>query len=456
MTGLPVSTGKRVAVWTSVDQLLSSLGNALLLFTVAQMATVAEFGAVSLLVAVFAVWMAFNRGALGAPILLVSNLGDRHVRSESGYASTWAALTGVGAAALLCVVGAATGELMVAILFAAALPAVLVQDVLRFAAIALGRPTAAVLSDGLWTMCIGSAFLSNMLGTAIPVVVAVALWGLSGLAAALVLALAVGIAPRFRRIADWWRVYGRARMHFGLGDALSPVYTVAVLFAVTLIVDAAVAGSLRGATTLFGPLALVFAALPLVFVPHARRSVDSADRQWRLLVRISWISSALTAAAAATFVAIPARWGAAIMGDTWDSAVAVIPFEALAVVAAIWMASVNVFLKAQGRSRAAFWTRILQVFAQLTGCVIGALAVGTAVAIAGSGAALLWLTVLTSVLLARRFARTPETGSPAAAAAIAASVGTPTTTNSDQLWPVIDVLEDEMSRSRESSRGTLE
>jgi O-antigen/teichoic acid export membrane protein len=447
-----VGNGRRRAAVTSIDQLLSSLSNALLLFTVAQTASVSEFGVISLLVAIFTLLVAFNRGALGSPVLLTSDLPPSDIRAESGYAVTWAALSGLVAAVALCTIGAVAGEFTVAMLFAAVLPAVLVQDILRFAAIAGARPILAVLSDGLWTVCIAGAFLANIVGATVPVAVAVALWGGSGVAAALLLAFTTGIAPRMHRLGAWWKSYADARIHFGFGDALSPVYTVAVLFAVTVIVDSAVAGSLRGAATLFGPLALLFAALPLVFVPHARRSLASPLRQWRLLMRISWVSSGLTALATVAVVAIPRSWGSAVMGSTWESAVTVIPFEGLSVVAAIWMASVYLLLKAQGRGRAAFWTRIMQVVAQLAGCVAGAFLFRTAVGIAASGAVLLWVAVVFSVLLAGRVARE---GLPAQTSETPDADAPPIAESAleDRAWPVIDVLEHEVARSGRSSRG---
>jgi O-antigen/teichoic acid export membrane protein len=331
-------------------------------------------------------------------------------------------------------------------------PAVMVQDMLRFAAISGGRPFVAVVSDGLWTISIASAFLANILGGAVSARVAVALWGASGLLAALLLAAALGIRPKVDRIPDWWKTYAGARVHFGLGDALAPIYTAAVLFAVTLIANSSVAGALRGATTLFGPIALLFSALPLIFVPHARRSVASPREQWRLLVKVSWISSALTAAATAVFVVLPHGLGVAILGETWNSAVEVIPYEGLLSVAAIWMTSIYLLFQTQGRSRAAFWTRMLQLVAQLTGAITAAAIVGTAIAIVGTSAGFCWLAVIVSVICARRVARGSNEhdvlqGISDHPAKVARPVGGRPQSGM-RPWPVIDVLEKQVSRSR--------
>jgi hypothetical protein len=165
------------------------------------------------------------------------------------------------------------------------------------------------------------------------------------------------------------------------------------------------------------------------------------------------------------------------MGSTWDSAVAVMPYEGLGVVAAIWMASVYVLLKSQGKSRAAFWTRTLQITAQLAGCVIAAFTVGTAVAIAASSAALCWLTVLAGVIVAGRVARKSEENldnevvlvvesasrvpadrmdSPSAKKTTSGDArrARPLGSHSDRCprpWPVIDVLAHEILRSQTSA-----
>ena len=132
--------GPRAALYSTVDQVLSSCSNALLLFALARVTTVGQFGVAALLVAVLSAWIGFNRGALGTPILLISNLKTKDVLAESGYAMTWAAATGIPAAAVLVMLGIYTNQVALATMFAIAVPAVFVQDVLRFTAISMGRP----------------------------------------------------------------------------------------------------------------------------------------------------------------------------------------------------------------------------------------------------------------------------------------------------------------------------
>lgn len=398
-------TNSRIALYTSADQVLSSLSNAFLLFAVAQSASVSQFGVVAVLVAVVTTCMCFNRGALGAPLLLASNLRIGQIRAEAGYAITWAAISGLVAAFPLCLVGMATDQIAVAIALAAPVPAILVQDVLRYTAISLRRPLLAVLSDGFWALIIFSVFVANTLGAEIPIQYAIIVWGAAGLVAAAILVATLNIRPRLERLVGWWRAYARARINFGLVEALAPAYLAVALLVISAITDSAVAGSLRGASTLLGPISLLLSALPLIFVPHARRSVTSTSDQWKILVKTSWITASLTLLAAAALCFVPSGVGTTMMGTTWNTAVAVLPYEGVALAGNCWMASLLALFQAQGRSRIAFRLRLIQAGVQLLVCAVVASTVGTAVSIAACIAVSIWTIVIVGVVHARGVVR---------------------------------------------------
>jgi len=398
-------SGGRLALYTSVDQGLSSLSNALLLFAVAQTATASQFGVITLLVALVSTVMCFNRGALGTPILLVSNLRPDEIRTESGYALTWSAGSAAASALVLALVGAIAGSLPAALAFGAAVPAVLIQDVLRYSALSCGRPLAAVASDGLWALLMGALYVLNVLTNAVPIVVVVLWWGVGGLVAGLMLAATTGVRPRWHRILGWWTTYGRARTRFGCVQALIPVATALFIFTVTLVLGSAVAGGLRGASTLFGPIAMLISALPLAFVPHARRSNKTVADQWRILVTTSWATSAITIAGTVVLVILPAHLGRLLLGDVWESAVEVVPYVGLEAAANCWMVGVYAMTQAQGMSRASLWLRVLEVLLKQGAAVFAAVAIGTAVAVAGAGAVAAWLTAVVSVAFSKRAVR---------------------------------------------------
>lgn len=392
-------------MYTSADQALSSLSNALLLFAVAQTATVAQFGAIALLVALVSTVMCFNRGALGTPILLASNLRLREIRTESGYAVTWAAASGIGTAIVLCAVGAMTGSLSTAIAFSLAAPAILIQDVLRFSALSAGRPLAAVVSDGFWALLMAALYVVNVVAKFVPTDVVVLLWGAGGLASGVLLSAAMGVAPRCHRIFGWWRTYDAARFRFGCVQALIPISTAVFIFNVTLILGSAVAGGLRGASTLFGPIAMLISALPLAFVPHARRKNQSIAEQWRLLVKTSWVTSTVTAVGTVCLLVLPDDLGELLLGDVWRPAVSVVPFVGFEAAVNCWMVSVYAMTQAQGMSRASLWIRLLEVVLKQGTCVAAAFAFGTAIGVAAGSATAAVVSVGVGLLFATRIVR---------------------------------------------------
>ena len=85
--GAPARGAGSVAISTAVDQVLSSASNALMVFVLAQVSSAGQFGIIGLLITVLAVCTGFNRGALGTPLLLTSNLKNRQIVAESGYAA---------------------------------------------------------------------------------------------------------------------------------------------------------------------------------------------------------------------------------------------------------------------------------------------------------------------------------------------------------------------------------
>lgn len=399
------ASGGRLALYTSMDQALSSLSNALLLFAIAQTATVTQFGVVTLLVALVNTVMGFNRGALGTPVLLVSNLRLDEIRTESGYALTWAAASGIGTAVMLSVVGAMTGSITTAITFSLAAPAILIQDVLRLSALSCGRPLIAVASDGIWALLMAVLYLVNVTTRIASINLVVLFWGIGGLASGVLLSVATGIRPRFHQIWQWWRTYDAIRIRFGWVQALIPISTAAFIFAITFILGSAVAGGLRGASTLFGPIAMLISALPLAFVPHARRSNKSVGQQWQILMKTAWATSVITMAGTVCLIALPAHLGRLLLGDIWVPAVAVVPYVGFEAAANCWMVSVYAMTQTQGMSRASLWLRILQVALKLGASVAAAFAFGTAIGVAAGSALAGWLSVIVSLQFSRRLVR---------------------------------------------------
>ena len=205
-----------MAISTTVDQVLSSASNALVVFVLAQVSSAGQFGIIGLLISVLAFCITFDRGALGTPLLLTSNLTNRQIVAESNYALTWSLYTGAVGGFLILTLGAVCHHPWIGLAFAVALPVVLAQDVLRLTAIALSRPGLAVVADALWAAPILGIFVANLFGVRESAEFSLYLWALSGLVSAGILAFQLGIAPQYSRILDWWRTDWPARLRFGI------------------------------------------------------------------------------------------------------------------------------------------------------------------------------------------------------------------------------------------------
>ena len=410
-------SARSTALLTTVDQVLSSASNALLLFVLAQIASVAEFGVIAVLVAIYTTWIGFNRGSMGTPILLASNLRKREIVIESGYALSWTAVTSLGAIALACITGVISGQHSIAIAFAIALPAALVQDMLRYPPVAKGKPMIAVVSDAFWALFMLSLFIANLAGAKIPLEVAILLWGFTGMISAAMLAVACSVKPNVHRLWGWWATYSATRLRFGGTYATVPLSSAATILLVTTIAGVEVAGVLRGASTLLGPISMLILAIPMVFVPHVRRSSTPPRAQWRLLAQTSIASSALTVLCTVLLLLIPVDLGSLVLGRVWEPAISVVPYIGIESAANCWIVSIYSWLHTQGMGRNLFRLRLLHVGLQLGCCIVAAAIFGSAIAIAISLASSCWFMVLAGLTVVTRAAKNSTKSSPLTAQA---------------------------------------
>ncbi len=399
----PVGTGGRSVILTATDQLLSSASNALMLFALGQVSSVDEFATIGILVAVALTFLGFNRGGLGTPVLLVSNLPRSAILAESGYALSWAFLVAVvGAAPALLVAGGVMGDWTVGVAFALAIPFVLAQDVLRMACIALNRPVVAVLSDGFWTACMAGLFVANLIGVgALPLSV-VGCWGVGAVVACAIPLAVTGVLPRSADLMGWWLTYWRARVRFGGLWSVNQLGVVLVLSIAATLVGSAAAAGLRGAYALFGPITILISAVPLVFVPHARRAAGSVDDEWHLLVKSSLAMSVLTLVATTVLMVTPSSMGAALIGSSWKPAAELVPYVGLESAMLCWLVSVYSYLQACGLSKLLIRFKLIQLGIQLCACTAAGIVFVTSAAIGLALAASAMFTTVCGLQIVRR------------------------------------------------------
>ncbi|MEU8772999.1 hypothetical protein [Streptomyces sp. NPDC048606] len=310
------------AVSSILDQAASSATNILVLVLAARLSSASDFADFSMVYVAFSVLLGLNMAYVGQTVVLEK--GERLgvvCRSSvlfSAAASTVAALVlaGVG----LALPRGAGGAFLA---LGAVLPFVLVQDGLRYCFSALRAPERALAADALRLVCVVVALAAQPAGASAGRLVLV--WGLSALPA-----LALGLwllRPYVRGARAELRPYlGRGHLgrrfvvEFAVGNGSSQLAVLGLgVFATPLAV-----GALRGATTLFGPLNVLFNSAnafgpPVVGRASGKRGVI------RLTALMGAALAVLGAGWAAVLYALPERLGRHLLGDTWTAASALLP-----------------------------------------------------------------------------------------------------------------------------------
>lgn len=315
----------RTAVVCSVaDQGVAALTNILVLVVAARLSTVADFARFSAVYLVFSVLLGVSGAYTGQPLVLRRGTNDATrgaCRSAVGFTLLASALIG-GLLAAVCVM--LPGETARALtMLGLVLPVVLAQDTARYAFATLHAQHVALAADTLRLVCVLGALAGQPHGA--PAARLVAVWGLSALPALLLSAVVlhrrtagtpVLLGPQLRK----GHLGRRFVVEFGVGNATSQL-SVLGLGAVG---NPLVVGALRGATTLFGPLNVLFTSATGFGPPLLGRLATD-----RLRVRATAALAALLAVTAAGWAAVlallPGSVGRHLLGDTWPTAAALLP-----------------------------------------------------------------------------------------------------------------------------------
>ncbi|MER7464799.1 hypothetical protein [Streptomyces sp. NPDC097981] len=311
------------AVSSVLDQAASSATNILVLVLAARLSSASGFADFSMVYVTFSVLLGLNMAYVGQTVVLEKDEDRLGAVCRSGLAFTGAASAAVGAA--LAVVGAALpgagGRAFLTL--GLVLPLVLVQDGLRYCFSALRAPERALAADALRLACVVAALLLQPEGASAGRLVLV--WGVSALPA-----LALGLfllRPYVRGARADLRPYLRRGhlgqrfvVEFAVGNGSSQLAVLGLgVFATPLAV-----GALRGATTVFGPLNVLFNSAnafgpPVVGRASGKRGVV------RLTAAMGGVLAVLGAGWGAVLYALPDRVGRRLLGETWAAASSLLP-----------------------------------------------------------------------------------------------------------------------------------
>lgn len=315
----------RTAIACSVaDQGVAALTNILVLVVAARLSTVADFARFSGVYLVFTVLLGGFGAYIGQPLVLRRGASEETrgaCRSAVGFTLLVSAVLGGLLAAVCAALAGDTARALM--MLGLVLPVVLGQDTARYAFATLQAQHLALAADTLRLVCVLGALTVQPHGASAARLVTV--WGLSALPA-LLLSVTVlhrrtaGTPVRLTPLLRRGHLGRRFVVEFGVGNATSQLSVLGL----GVVGNPLVVGALRGATTLFGPLNVLFTSATGFGPPLLGRLAGD-----RLRVRATAALAAVLAAVAAGWATVlallPASVGRHLLGDTWPTAAALLP-----------------------------------------------------------------------------------------------------------------------------------
>lgn len=315
----------RTAVLCSVaDQGVAALTNILVLVAAARLSTVADFARFSAVYLVFTVLLGVSGAYTGQPLVLKRG-GGQETRGACRSAVAFTVLAAAAPGALLAAVcSLVPGDTARALLMLGlVLPVVLGQDAVRYAFSTLQQPHLALLSDLLRLACVLGALGTQVYGASPARLIG--LWGLSALPALLISAVLLHrstagapllLRPMFRR----GHLGQRFTVEFGVGNATSQLSVLGLGAAGNPLL----VGALRGATTLFGPMNVLFTSATS-FGPPLLGRINDERRRVRATAALAAALATAAALWATALALLPDAAGRQLLGDTWSVAAALLP-----------------------------------------------------------------------------------------------------------------------------------
>ncbi|MGI8664201.1 MAG: hypothetical protein ACR2LQ_13490 [Acidimicrobiales bacterium] len=338
----------------------------------------ADFGAFGLAIAVYILVAGVCRSAFGEPLL------TRHQQYSSPRRSG-AAVTGGGllvgfiCAPLLLACSLALrgtpGSALAAL--SVVLPLVLMQDALRYHAIAQAHQARAVTIDALWIAFL-AVFLAIYIGSSATITapVLVLVWGAAGFGSYILPTLTTErFAPSPSGALAWCRDHsdlsGRYAAEFLTAGGVSYV----ALFALGATSGVVPVGSIRAVQSLLGPIAVLYAGSYLVLVPEGGRWLDR-PRHFRFMMIYGSAGIALAAALWTTaLLLVPDHLGEAALGSSWAGARRVLLPYGISIVIAGLGAGAVAGMRARSAARESLRARVISLplvlIAPILGGVVG-------------------------------------------------------------------------------------
>jgi O-antigen/teichoic acid export membrane protein len=316
--------------WGLGDQILSSLTNFTLGLVVARTVSPRDFGAFALVYALYILTDGISQALAGEPLIVrysacESNVWRAGVRGAVSTALALGVIIGTG-----CLVGAflTGGPLRSALLvLGLLLPALLVQDVWRFAFFAEGRGAKAFVNDLVWAIVLFPLVALALWSHLSSLGWLVTIWAGAGAAAAFVGLAQTRILPGgVGEVRAWLKTHSDLAPRFVAEFALSGASANLTPFVIASITkNLAQVAWLRAGQLAFGPLGVLFTGAGIVSVAEGVRLLRRSSASLMRAARVMSLSLAvITVAWGLAMWSLPVRIGTLVLGQNWAGARSVI------------------------------------------------------------------------------------------------------------------------------------
>lgn len=354
------------------DQAIYSVGNILLVLSLARVASPAEFGAFALLMTAYETLQLATRGLVIQPLALLSP--DRRDGMLDGAAGlglvVGAGISGLGLLLLWLAssAGLSTAVMVVGLTFGP----LLVLEVCRASAFAADRGSLALVLDVVWTgaqvaVC-GAVILT---GTLTPIVAAGA-WSAGCVIAAVIGVLALRAWPRITAIPGHLQHIRSLSSGLTKDNLLSAAQTHSFNWLVAALIGVTALGQLRILRAVFGIATVATAGLRVALTPLARAAwaANNGRRHGRILMAVGATLGSLIALnfAAVAILDVPSLLGISKNTTEFDSLI--FPFAARQLAIATTIIGV-IAISSTGRTAALVKPRLI-----VSVCAVGLSLIG--------------------------------------------------------------------------------
>jgi O-antigen/teichoic acid export membrane protein len=313
------SVRRQLSVIT-VDQAIAGGSNVLIAVLAAQLLDAASFGLFGIVFLVYVVAQGVSRALVCDPLLV----HPVEAEERKGDVIGTSCMLGLALALGVALVGLATlpvdtrlGSAL--IVLGACMPLLVLEDLGRYLAFALQRPTSALVLDVTWLVLLAAAVVPLFVTDTESLAWLTAAWAGSGAAAGLLLFLQHRTAG-LRLGLGWLRYTWGFSWRYLISYTATQGGALAAASAVGAIAGARALGGLQGAILLVRPFMTFQIAVTAASIGHVTRSLGAVTAIRSYVTRISLLTTAAAALNLAVLLVLPDGVGDAILGDSWEVA----------------------------------------------------------------------------------------------------------------------------------------